>query len=122
MFAKINHGMVAYPPRNDGNRCGVDRDPAWLTAHGYREYTPSEILAVLRRPVAEPPRRYSQLAIIRALGDRWESQRAELVAAGLLDQFFAADYLEETDPVFASVAESLSDAERGLLETKCRRE
>ena len=48
------------------------------------------------------PKKYSKLKIIRFLGDQWETYRAQLEAAGYLDQFFAAEYLAEDDPVFAA--------------------
>ena len=51
--------------------------------------------------IPEMVKRYSTLKIIRALGDQWETYKAMLEQAGVLDQFFAANYLESTDPVFA---------------------
>ena len=50
--------------------------------------------------VPEMVKRYSTLKIIRALGSEWETYKAMLEQAGVLDQFFAANYLESTDPVF----------------------
>ena len=47
-------------------------------------------------------RKYSKLKIIRALGAEWETYRQQLEQAGMLDQFFAAEYLAEDDPVFVS--------------------
>ena len=51
--------------------------------------------------VAEAVKKYSTLKIIRALGSDWDTYKAQLFSAGVLDQFFAANYLLSTDPVFA---------------------
>ena len=63
--------------------------------------------------VPEMVKRYSTLKIIRALGAEWEVYKTMLEQAGVLDQFFAANYLESTDPVFkafiANVPEELKD-------------
>ena len=67
-------------------------------------------------PAPEPePKRYSKLKIIRALGEGWAAKKAELEAAGLLDQFMAAQYLAEDDPAFAAVLATLTEAEREAL-------
>lgn len=47
-------------------------------------------------------RKYSKLKIIRVLGEKWETYRQQMEKAGMLDQFFAAEYLAEDDPVFAA--------------------
>jgi hypothetical protein len=52
--------------------------------------------------VTEAIKKYSTLKIIRALGSDWDTYKAQLESAGLLDQFFAANYLLSTDPVFAA--------------------
>ena len=52
--------------------------------------------------VAEAVKKYSTLKIIRALGSDWEIYKAQLESAGVLDQFFAANYLLSTDKVFAA--------------------
>ena len=98
-YAKIENGVVIYPPKNDGNHFNVHRDEYWLATHGYRFYTPEELAELLPAPPA-PPERYSTLKIIRALGEDWETYRAALAEAGVLDQFFAANYLASDDPVF----------------------
>lgn len=57
----------------------------------------------LEPPAPEPPpKRYSKLKIIRALGEAWPTYRAQIEAAGVLDQFTAAEYLAEDDPAFAA--------------------
>lgn len=119
-YAKIEEGVVIYPPKNDGNHFNVHRDEAWLAAHGYRFYTPEE-LAELAPPPAPPPVRYSTLKIIRALGNEWEQYRAMLADAGVLDQFFAADYLASDDPVFQSFVAAVPEEAKSRLD-ECRRE
>ena len=52
--------------------------------------------------VAEAVKKYSTLKIIRALGSDWDTYKAQLESAGVLDQFFAANYLLSTDKVFAA--------------------
>lgn len=52
--------------------------------------------------VTEAVKKYSTLKIIRALGSDWEIYKKQLESAGVLDQFFAANYLLSTDPVFAA--------------------
>ena len=52
--------------------------------------------------IPEAVRKYSTLKIIRALGNDWDTYKAQLESAGVLDQFFAANYLLSTDPVFAA--------------------
>ena len=90
--------------------------PEQFIAAGYTEYVP---------PVPEPapaaPKRYSKLKVIRALGERWPEYKAGLEANGLLDQFMAAAYLDESDPAFAAALATLTDAEREALE-ECRYE
>ena len=54
-------------------------------------------------------RKYSKLKIIRALGNEWETYRHQLEQAGMLDQFFAAEYLSEDDPVFTAFMENVPD-------------
>ena len=54
-------------------------------------------------------RKYSKLKIIRALGEEWETYRQQMEQAGMLDQFFAAEYLAEDDPVFAAFMASVPD-------------
>ena len=107
-YAKIEDGVVIYPPKNDGNHFNEHRDKEWLAAHGYRFYTPEELAELLPAPPA-PPERYSTLKIIRALGKEWETYRAALEEAGVLDQFFAANYLASDDPVFQSFAAAVPE-------------
>ena len=67
----------------------------------------------------EPPKKYSKLKVIRALGSGWEAKKLQLEQAGLYDQFVAAAWLAEDDPAFAPVYASLTDAEREILDTEC---
>lgn len=61
------------------------------------------------------PKRYSKLKVIRALGEGWAAKKAELEAAGVLDEFMAAAFLDESDPAFAAVLATLTEAEREAL-------
>ena len=57
--------------------------------------------------VAEAIKKYSTLKIIRALGSDWEIYKKQLESAGVLDQFFAAQYLRSDDPVFKAFMETV---------------
>ena len=57
--------------------------------------------------VQEAVKKYSTLKIIRALGDEWSAYKAQLEAAGVADQFFAAQYLRSDDPVFKAFMENV---------------
>ena len=67
----------------------------------------------------EPPKRYSKLKVIRALGERWPEYKAGLEANGLLDEFMAAQFLAADDPAFAAVYATLSEAEKATLDAEC---
>lgn len=86
-------------------------DPELMRRAGYTEYTPPT-------PIP-PPKRYSKLKVIRALGEGWEAKKLELEQAGLYDQFIAAAWLEEDDPAFAPIYASLTDEEKQILDTEC---
>lgn len=73
-------------------------------------------------PPEPGPKRYSKLKIIRALGEAWPQKKAELEAAGVLDQFMAAQFMAEDDPGFAPVYASLTDEEKRILDEECRYE
>ena len=83
-------------------------DPAFMRAQGWTEYTPTP-----------PPKRYSKLKVIRALGSAWEAKKLELEQAGLYDKFVAAAWLEENDPSFAPIYASLSEEEKRMLDEEC---
>lgn len=53
--------------------------------------------------------KYSTLKIIRTLGDDWQTYKAQMEAVGVLDQFYAANYLRSDDPVFAAFLENVPD-------------
>ena len=83
---------------------------------GYTPYTPPE-----PDPMPEPdpiviPKRYSQLKVIRVLGEEWQTYRQLLEDAGVLDQFFAADYLQDDDPVFSAFISNIPDELKAKLE------
>ena len=68
-------------------------------------------------PAPEPlPKRYSKLKIIRVLGDAWETYKAQIEAAGFLDQFQNAEYLAADDPVFAAFLENVPDEVKAKLD------
>lgn len=72
---------------------------------GYEEYVPPA-----------PPKRYSKLKIIRALGSGWEAKKLQLEQSGLYDLFMAATWLAEDDPAFAAVYATLTAEEKNALE------
>jgi len=82
--------------------------PDLMRSLGWEEYIPPT-------PIP-PPKRYSKLKIIRALGEGWAEKKTALEEAGLLDLFMAAQYLAEDDPAFAAVYASLTDEEKAELE------
>ena len=73
-------------------------------------YTAKQYEAEQRARVTVPQvRKYSKLKIIRTLGSEWERYRFQLEQAGVIDQFFAAEYLAEDDPVFTAFMASVPD-------------
>lgn len=64
----------------------------------------------------EPIKKYSTLKIIRTLGDEWENYRKLLEEAGVIDQFFAANYLASDDPVFVAFLATVPEEVREKLE------
>ena len=86
--------------------------PEQFRAAGWEEYTPP--------PVPPAPKRYSKLKIIRALGDGWAAKKAQLEAAGVLDEFMAAQFMAEDDPVFGAVYSHLTDEEKRILDEECQ--
>ena len=67
------------------------------------------------RQTVPQTRKYSKLKIIRALGPDWERYRFQLEQAGVLDQFFAAEYLAEDDPVFTAFMATVPDEVKNKL-------
>lgn len=127
-YVKFVDGEVIYPPINDGDIFNVNLDETWLTEHGYVDKTQEEIDNYIKEntttvdPEPDPstedePKKYSTLMIIRALGDEWEKYRAKLEAYGYLDQFFAANYLLETDPLFVEFLKEVPLEIRDQLDT-----
>jgi hypothetical protein len=93
----------------------VDKNEAWLIEHGYSQWTPEELEPYQPKPI-ELPKKYSTLKIIRTLGEDWEGYRTRLEVAGYLDQFFAANYLAEDDPVFMAFMATVPDEVKEMLE------
>jgi hypothetical protein len=61
-------------------------------------------------------KKYSTLKIIRVLGDIWVEYRNLLEINGILDQFFAANYLSEDDPVFIAFLANVPDEIKEMLD------
>ena len=73
---------------------------------------------IIPEPV-EVPKRYSTLKIIRALGDDWAAYKTQLETAGVLDQFFAANYLAADDPVFMAFVANVPEDLIARLDAEC---
>ena len=117
IWAKIEDGRIVYPPKNDKARgmFNVDKNEKWLAENGFVLWTPEELEPYQPKPV-ELPKKYSTLKIIRVLGGEWEGYRTRLEAAGYLDQFFAANYLSEDDPVFVAFMKTVPEEVKVMLE------
>lgn len=96
-----------------GDRRIFNPKPEHLKAAGY-----VWIELIVPEPI-ELPKRYSTLKIIRKLGDEWETYRAMLETTGVLDQFFAANYLSADDPVFMAFVANVPDELKARLDTEC---
>lgn len=72
--------------------------------------------AARRASATDPIKKYSTLKIIRSLGDEWENYRKQLEEAGVIDQFFAANYLAGNDPVFVAFLATVPEEVREKLE------
>ncbi|MBR2345559.1 MAG: hypothetical protein IKA71_07240 [Lentisphaeria bacterium] len=73
---------------------------------------------VIPEPI-ELPKHYSTLKIIRALGDDWQSYKTQLETAGVLDQFFAANFLSADDPVFVAFIANVPEELQARLDNEC---
>ena len=74
-------------------------------------YTYEETEEKIEMPVVK----YSTLKIIRKLGDDWEAYKQMMIAAGILDQFYAANYLRSDDPVFAAFIANVPEEVKAQL-------
>lgn len=110
IYAKIENGIIKYPPKNDLKKglFNVNKNEEWLIENGFNEYTQEELTGY-QAVYTRPPKRYSTLKVIRTLGDQWETYRQQLELAGVLDQFFAANYLKEDDPIFQAFLETVPE-------------
>jgi hypothetical protein len=97
---------------HDGYRI-FNPKPETLKAAGYVWEEP-----IIPEPV-EMPKRYSTLKIIRALGDDWAAYKTQLETAGVLDQFFAANYLASDDPVFMAFIANVPEELKERLDAEC---
>lgn len=102
-YAKIENGVVVYPPHNDGNRINVHLDLEWLAEHGYIDMTEEQIA---QYPVAAPVQNiFTKLQIRRAM--RALEMEPILDAILASNATFAADWadtqeIDLNDPVFAA--------------------
>ena len=117
IWAKIEDGRIVYPPKNDkkSGMFNVDNNVAWLKKHGFSQWTPEALEPYQPKPV-ELTKKYSTLKIIRTLGEEWEGYRTRLEMAGYLDQFFAANYLAEGDPVVVAFRATVAEEVKEMLE------
>ena len=117
IWAKIEDGRIVYPPKNDkkSGMFNVDKNDKWLAEHSFSQWSQEELEPYQPKPV-ELPKKYSTLKIIRTLGDNWESYRELLEKTGYLDQFFAANYLSEDDPVFVAFMATVPDEVKEMLD------
>ena len=107
-WLKIENGNIIFPPQNDSKNgiFNVNKNEKWLNENGfslmsfedYKQYLPK---------VEEMPEKYSTLKIIRILGEEWEIYRSMMEESGVLDQFYAANYLKSDDPVFSAFLEKV---------------
>ena len=115
-WAKIEDGRVVYPPKNDSKTgmFNVDKNEKWLTGHGFSLMSYEDLKPYLPQP-EDAAVKYSTLKIIRALGEDWEIYRTMMQQSGVLDQFYAANYLKSDDPVFAAFIENVPDEVKARL-------
>lgn len=116
IWAKIEKNTVVYPPKNDKSTgCfNVNQNEHWLKEHGFNLYDPAELQTFYPEPEMVL-KKYSTLKIIRILGNDWESFRQQLQSEGVLDQFFAANYIAEDDPVFLAFLETVPEEVKSKL-------
>ena len=96
----------------DGMRC-FNPSKKILEKAGYVWEQPK-----IEQPI-EQPKRYSTLKIIRALGDQWQTYRALMADNGVLDQFFAANYLSEDDEIFMEFMANVPEELKQRLNNQC---
>ena len=116
IWAKIENNEVVYPPRNDkfSGMFNVDKNEEWLKNHGFSLMSTEELAGY--QPVPEEERmKYSTLKIIRNLGADWGKYRQKIETAGVLDQFFAANWLAEDDPVFLAFLKTVPENVKAML-------
>jgi hypothetical protein len=117
MWTKDNEIYSGHSIVLDGMRI-FNPTPEMLEKAGYVQGEPTIPETIIPEPV-EPPKRYSALKIIRALGDDWPSYKMQLETAGVLDQFFTANYLSADDPVFMAFLANVPDDLIALLDEQC---
>lgn len=117
IWAKIENNQIIYPPKNDKElgMFNVDKNETWLLNHGFSQFTYQE-LEEYQPKFIELPKKYSTLKIIRTLGNEWNTYRQRLEDAGYLDQFFAANYLAEDDPIFMAFLTTVPEETKSMLD------
>ena len=118
VWAKVENDEVTYPPYNDfkTGMFNVHKNVKWLTENGYSEWEQKDLWEIQKKNCPKMPQKYSTLKIIRTLGDQWNTYRQLLEKAGCLDQFFAANYLAEDDPVFEAFMATVPEDVKAMLE------
>ena len=105
-YAKIENGVVIYPPHNDGSRFNVHLDAAYCEAHGFTLKTQEEIAAYEAEHAATVDRSiFTKLQIRRAMRALDMEPVLDAILSG--GATFAADWadaqeIDLSDPVFAS--------------------
>ena len=46
MYAKVENGILIFPPKNSGNMMNVDKNIQWLTENGYTDMSAEEIALI----------------------------------------------------------------------------
>jgi hypothetical protein len=105
----IKDGAAAPSSIVIGGRRIVNPSATMYKLAGYTWVDPAE-------PVEDTAIKYSTLKIIRALGDHWGYYRRLLERAGVLDQFYAANYLRSDDPIFMAFVANVPEDTLTLLD------
>ena len=107
LYTVRNDGVKLFKTYSDGNfkirqiETGVVYDAAIDVENA--PYTYEETEEKIEMEVIK----YSTLKIIRVLGDEWTTYKQMMEESGVLDQFYAANYLKSDDPVFSAFLEKV---------------
>lgn len=121
-YAKIENGVVIYPPHNDGNRINVHIDPDWLAENGYTDMTDEEIAQYATSSAAEQTV-FTKLQIRRAM----RALEMEPILDAILESSttFSSDWtdaqeIDLADPVFASAIAAAGITEEQIAAVKTK--